>query len=298
MNAKNWKVGMSSCSTGSISRETFEKYAEAKIDCLEISLSSDKYPTIDWKAAKRDSAETGVEIRSLHLPFSPFQTNNIASKDNAVRRSTIEMQSEYIKRAGEIGIGIAVIHPSGEPNPDSERVELLKYACDSLSVLAETAAGAGVTIAVEDLPRTCLGNCSNDIKTLISADDRLRVCFDTNHLLIERNVDFIRAVGKRFITLHVSDYDFRNERHWLPYEGKNDWIAIVSALEEVGYAGPWMYEVGLSAPNSIKRRELTCSDFRKNYEACTAKLKPEILGVPVMEVCDANVYFKSPVIEK
>ena len=32
-------------------------------------------------------------------------------------------------------------------------------------------------------------------------------------------------------------YDFINEKHWLPLEGKNDWETILSALEEIGYAG-------------------------------------------------------------
>ena len=54
---------------------------------------------------------------------------------------------------------------------------------------------------------------------LISADDRLRVCFDTNHLLKESIIDFIYNVGDKIITTHVSDYARENERHWLPGEG-------------------------------------------------------------------------------
>ncbi len=118
---------------------------------------------------------------------------------------------------------------------------------------------------MEDLPRTCLGRDSKDILNLLSADPNLRVCFDTNHLLSENPVDFIKAVGDKIITLHVSDYDNIYERHWLPGEGIIDWQALVEALKEVGYKAPWTYEIGFQAPWSIVRdRNLTCDDFVRN----------------------------------
>ena len=56
------------------------------------------------------------------------------------------------------------------------------------------------------LPRTCLGNCSNEIAELISVDSSLGICFDTNHLLIENPINFINKLGNRIVTLHISDY--------------------------------------------------------------------------------------------
>jgi sugar phosphate isomerase/epimerase len=44
------------------------------------------------------------------------------------------------------------------------------------------------------------------------------VCFDTNHLLKESSEDFARAVGPHIVTLHVSDYDGKDERHWMAGE--------------------------------------------------------------------------------
>ena len=67
--------------------------------------------------------------------------------------------------------------------------------------------------------------------------------FDTNHSLREDNAHFIRALGNKIVTLHVSDYDFTDERHLLPLEGKNDWEGIFAALEEIGYAGRFLYEL-------------------------------------------------------
>jgi len=68
-------------------------------------------------------------------------------------------------------------------------------------------------------------------------------CVDVNHFMRERPEDAIRKLGNRVWSLHISDYDFVDERHWLPGEGSNDWTAILQALEDVGYKGPFLYEV-------------------------------------------------------
>lgn len=296
MKATEWKLGLSSCSTGKLDKETFDSYASHSIDCIEVSLGNAN-TDIDWKSTSKLSQDSGVKLWSLHVPFCPFEKINIATKDKAVRDYTIKLLTEsYIKPGADIGINTAVIHPSAEPNAESEREELLKIGADSLAVLAENAAKCGMTIAVEDLPRTCLGNCSSDIKKLISLHDKLRVCFDTNHLLIEKNSDFIKALGEKIITVHISDYDFLNERHWLPYEGQTDWIELVTLLEEAGYEGPFMYEIGLKTPATITRRDLTFADFVENYKACIEKRRIDPIGIPNPDECIKNSYFKTPMI--
>ena len=296
MKATEWKFGMSSCSTCRLDKETFDGYAANNVELMEVSLGSADTP-IDWKKTQKLSQDSGVGLWSLHVPFWPFDQINIATKDKNVREYTIKFLTEsYLKPGADIGIKTVVIHPSAEPNEDNEREELLKIGAESLAELAEIAAPLGMTIAAEDLPRTCLGNCSSDIIKLISLNDKLRVCFDTNHVLIEKNVDFVKALGNKIVTLHVSDYDFLNERHWLPYEGKIDWVELVTALEDVGYEGPFMYEIGLKTPNTITRRDLTFADFYENYKACVEKRPYKAFGVPNMEECMANAFFKTPVI--
>jgi sugar phosphate isomerase/epimerase len=66
----------------------------------------------------------------------------------------------------------------------------------------------------------------------------------------------------RVRTLHVSDYDFIDERHRIPGDGINDWETIMSKLEELDYDGVFMYEV--SRPR--ERDVISPSDVKKNYE--------------------------------
>ena len=69
-------------------------------------------------------------------------------------------------------------------------------AKSKLKILAQKAEELGMILAVEDLPRTCLGRNSDEMLELLSADSRLRVCFDTNHLLGEPITDFIKKVNE------------------------------------------------------------------------------------------------------
>ena len=96
--------------------------------------------------------------------------------------------------------------------------------------------------------------------------------------MTDDNVKFINELGSKIITLHVSDYDFVDEKHWLPYEGNNDWVGIVTALENAGYEGPWMYEIGSSNPRVITRlRDLVAKDLYDNYTALVNKVKAPIV---------------------
>jgi sugar phosphate isomerase/epimerase len=136
---------------------------------------------------------------------------------------------------------------------------------NSLNELADFADLKGAVIAVEDLPRTCLGNCADEMLEILEANEKLRVCFDTNHLLKDTNGNFLKKVGDKIVTLHISDYDFVDEKHWLPGEGKVDWVEILEGLKSLGYEGVWMYEVGLGIPRSLTRsRNLTFEDFVRN----------------------------------
>lgn len=262
-----YEIGRSTCLSVP-GKDDFEQYAKAGLNALELCPYPTQIPSIDFKKLRRFSNESGVKIWSMHLPY--YGTKEVgeidpSSLDAEIRKNTWKYFLEMIERATEGGIDKFVVHSSREPIPSDERGERLKCAQETLNELAERTATLNATIAVEDLPRTCLGNCSDEIQFITSVNPKLKVCFDTNHLLFEDNVDFINKIGNKIVTLHVSDYNFKDERHWLPGEGESDWQAIYTALKNVGYNGVWMYEVDLKTPGTITRpRDLVLSDFVTN----------------------------------
>lgn len=255
-------TGLSTCGKP-FGEKLFADYAEAGIKYMELSYSKNTCDTFDFALAKKYADEYGVELWSFHLPFMPFFEIDISS--SLLAKKTVNYLSEMIKKSSQVGIGKFIIHPSGEPIAPFDRIRRMNTAKESLYKLNDVTVQGGAVLCVEDLPRTCLGRDSGDILELLSAASELRVCFDTNHLLKESIPDFIRAVGDKIVTLHVSDYDFEDEKHWLPGEGKIDWQELIAELKAVGYTGPWLYELGYKAPASMPRgRDLTAKDFSEN----------------------------------
>lgn len=270
------------------SEEHFEALRTAGTDAVEISGAAGNYPTIRWQNVIGYAKNTGIELWSFHLPFSPFCMNDISSPDAYVRKTTIDYHKVLIDRAaGLAGIKNMVIHPSGEPIAEEDRAEHMKYAKESLCILSDFCEQYGARILVENLPRTCLGRDISDIKDLLSADERVRCVFDTNHLLGGRDpIQFIHEIGDKIVSLHVSDYDGVDEKHWLPGEGILDWVALMDALDDIGYAGPFLYELGYGRPEPCKRphlydierpRELTPEDFVRNHEELENRAKLTVI---------------------
>lgn len=254
-----YQIGMSSCGED-LTEALFADYKKAGVQAIEISLGHKPDKDLDFFEIKRLSDVYGIELWSLHLPFAPFTELDLSRPD--LCDHTVEYFKGLIKEGSSIGIKRFVVHPSGEPVFSDQRAAQLECSKKSLTRLAEYAKSLNGIICVEDLPRSCIGRNSEEMLELLSAHDDLRVCFDTNHLLSnEKPHEYIRKIGNRIITLHVSDYDFLDERHWLPGEGDIDWQKIYQALSEIDYNGVWMYELNLKSPNSIVReRELTRSD--------------------------------------
>lgn len=283
---KELKTGCSFCEHRPLTPRDFADYAEGGVEVMELSINSDMMNGADWNMLSR-ADRCGIEVRSVHLPFD--MGIDPANLDAQIRKNTLEHDGELIKRFSEwFGSKIFVIHACLEPVADGERAERLKYSRESLSALADTAAGVGGVIAVENLPRSCLGNTAAEMLWLTENDPRLRFCFDTNHLLLESHEVFVSAIADRTVTLHVSDYDFRNERHWMPGEGKIDWPKLISLLENNGYEGPFMYEVGLLPSRTIERRTLTRRDFRENHMELARYRTPAPLGTPIKAGMDAS----------
>lgn len=273
-----FKIGLST--TGEkICEETIKMYGDNGLEYIEISCGKKETDALDYEKLKEWTDKYGVKIWSFHLPFCPFEELDISNENLA--DSTVKYLSDIILNAGKIGINKFIIHASGEPIEESDRPKRMETAKKSLAQLAEVAKSVNATICVEDLPRTCLGRCSNDILELLSAHPDLRACFDTNHLLEENNIDFVKKVSDKIVTLHVSDYDFINERHWLPGEGKNDWQGILNALKEVEYDGIWLYEIDMECPRTIIRpRRLTVGDFQKNAEEVFKNKEITVFSTP------------------
>ncbi|MBQ0010654.1 MAG: hypothetical protein KBS76_06110, partial [Ruminococcus sp.] len=85
------------------------------------------------------------------------------------------------------------------------------------------------------------------------------------------HISFMEAIKEKLVTVHVSDYDFQKERHWLPREGKTDWESEMHKFDEIGYAGTFTYELGFVSRTIMREHPLTPAEIKQNFDELNAR---------------------------
>jgi len=266
------RFGISLSFCQKIDRITLRTLKAAGIAAVELSFGFDEYMNkMDLPKnclAYSDMArEEQLELWSIHLPFSA--NLDISHTSHELRAITLYTHRLLIEAAGKAGVKVAVLHPSSEPILDQNRPERLRRSREAIIMLQSECARHGVKLAVENLPRTCLCNRAAEMIDLLEGTGA-GIVFDTNHSLIEENVRFLAALvdsDLKIHSLHISDYDFIDERHRLPGDGLNNWPGIFAQLERAGYDGPMLYEV---SHKPKERDEISLSQLTQNMRKLAA----------------------------
>lgn len=221
--------------------------AAAGIEVVELGPHA--LPGLTRQQGCRETArlarDLGLRLHSVHVPFSPAE--DISQLDEGARAASCRGVLQGVAIAAELGARWVVVHPSSEPIGEAEREDRLRQCRRSLQALAdELPADSAVGVAVELLPRTCLGRTSAELVALLDSvgHNAIGACLDVNHGNLQEDLnDATRALGSRIVSTHISDNDGIDERHCLPGQGVIDWPALRAALAAAGYGGPLVYEV-------------------------------------------------------
>lgn len=200
--------------------------------------------SIGYKRAleeKRRLDKAGLKVWSCHLPYSKLI--DISLLNSELREKAVREDEKMIKWAAMFSPERIVLHPSSEPIDEGERAERLKQSASSIARLNTAVRKIGAILCVENLPRTCLGRNSEEILYLVLECPDVKVCFDSNHLLEETHSHFFETVQTRIGTIHASDYDRKDERHWIEGTGVIDWTVFLQKLKKSCYEGIFMHEV-------------------------------------------------------
>lgn len=185
--------------------------------------------------------QEGIVPWSWHIPFGPEW--DIAARDEEERKRVVSSIRRLTDLIAPTGIRVLTIHGCLEPVKDEERTVRMLQAAKSLRELQLYADGYGLTVALENLPRSCLANDPEETLRLAEASGCRGICFDVNHLLKSTHSDFLDACAGRIVTTHLSDYDGIDERHRLPGEGVVPFGLVFARLLESGYRGPMLFEL-------------------------------------------------------
>jgi sugar phosphate isomerase/epimerase len=198
------------------------------------------------KQVRETLTESNLLINSIHAPFG--NEVDISRCDDGGQDFALAAIARAIEMARQLGAGIVVVHASAEPIEKTERNQRLAQSSKGLAALVKLVEPLGIRIAVELLPRTCLGNTAEELMQLVEqhAERQVGICLDTNHLPDASELPgYVKMLQPRLITTHISDYDGRDEKHWMPFSGVIAWRPFAEALHSINYRGAFIYEVTL-----------------------------------------------------
>lgn len=223
---------------------------------LEVAERDFRRTPADLREYAAAFAEAGVSVRTVHAAYGGDV--DLSSGDAGVADAGVASASAAVRLAADLGAAIVVMHASFEPIRDAERSVRIAQAKLSIQHVCEFAREADVRIAVELLPRTCIGRTPEELLALLADLDPqvVGICLDTNHLmdLHARLPDVVRMLAPRLIALHCSDYDGVDEKHWLPMRGVVGWRGFLQALGEICFDGPLNYEVTFEKGMPVRDR--------------------------------------------
>jgi sugar phosphate isomerase/epimerase len=86
-----------------------------------------------------------------------------------------------------------------------------------------------------------------DLKGFVEGihDPDLGLCLDTSHCLLN-GLDLsneVKQCAGHLLTLHASDGDGHEDRHWIPTQGVLNWDQFLADLKSIDYQGMFMLEV-------------------------------------------------------
>lgn len=232
--------------------------------------------TLDVMLTVEEALQKGIEkVRSSGLFFNavhlPFRTGDYSGDNETLRRELICNTINLFRIIDPYEPNCYIFHGSVEGWNEDKREKKLQILKDSLETLVAT---TKTMVCVENLPRLALLNTSEEAVALVDSVENAKICCDVNHFLQETAEAGLKKMGARIGTLHISDHDYVNERHMLPKKGKIDWMAVISALEEINYDGVFTYEITFAQNGYI-----FCSlkDVKENYDELFREYEEEKL---------------------
>ncbi|MBQ9338017.1 MAG: sugar phosphate isomerase/epimerase [Lentisphaeria bacterium] len=222
---------------------------------------------------------------SVHLPFTGGGISwDPSTLDEDLRKDVSARQIRMIRDHVDQMAPMVTIHASGEGIPMSEHPQRIGQMCKTIEEMLPIAGELGFVINVEFLPRTCLGNCVEELRQIVSNFDpnQVGVCLDVNHIMnrYRELPAMIDTLAPRIRSFHISDYDGVDETHWLPGQGIHDWPELMRHIRAIDHDVLLILETTCQLTHS--RREIdSIFALRQNERACwflenCDRLMPEI----------------------
>ncbi len=235
------------------------KPLEDVLSCLEdrglkFCEVINEYP---YNSIEKDVVDSYDVKISVHSPLSDI---NIASYNEAIRRSSVLQIKNSIDLASSMEPGIVVVHPGHVPILGQKfEDKILKNSKESLGECTKYASERDVMLCVENMP-DIEGLLYKDINQLdrIVEDLEAYMTLDVGHA---NNMKFPVSemlISPRIKHIHLSDNDGSFDNHNAIGSASIDFESLFKELSRIGYDGILVVEV--KDPQAVSES----LDFLKN----------------------------------
>ena len=242
-------VNLGMCNIKGSLNDRFKAIKDAGFDGIELNLPDDGLTTDKIIEASKAS---GLEVAGIIC--TPHWSFPLSSPDPAKRERTVNGLKYALKQGGEIGCKSVLLVP-GTVEKDVTYEQCWQRSIEGIKRCLETAEQSKCAIAVENV-------WNRFINEPVAAKRYLE---EINSPLVGWHFDigncvtfgwpehWVRTLGKKHLfNLHIKESSRSKRDKGGPFagfevelmEGENDWPAVMKALDEVGYEGYGILEVG------------------------------------------------------
>jgi L-ribulose-5-phosphate 3-epimerase len=195
-------------------------------------------------AIRRLFERRGLQLTALNMPNIDI---NIASAAAEMRAYSLDLVSEAVRLAGELGARGVVIGP-GKANPlfPADSSELIGHFFAALDRLYPIAEKSGTALWVENMPFAFLPEIGGLIDALKQyGNGAVRIAYDiaNAHFIAEDFADGLKQCRDRLALVHLSDTGRQIYRHDPVGLGTVAFSDVPRALSAAGYQARPMLEI-------------------------------------------------------
>lgn len=232
-------------------------------DAVELAIFSHDLPHFKNLGAKLNDLGLERTTVAINTPDS-----NPISGNAGIRKLALENLKRAVDVANEVGSKLLCgpLHSAiGQASANGPTTNELRYCAEILVQVADYAASAGVTIALEYLNRfECyILTCTDDLLGFVKEINHpnLKLMYDTFHANIEEKD--IAAAIKKLAPLCVHFHVAENDRS-TPGKGGVNWDTTFKTLKEIDYQGMLTIEAfGQAIPEMVSSMHI----WRKMYSS-------------------------------
>jgi sugar phosphate isomerase/epimerase len=204
----------------------------------------------------------------------PLGNASLASINPGIWRESVRQYLGAVELAHDIGAAVLVVHP-GDLRDARFFSEFSDLSQEAIGRLARRAAELGVILAVENCGPYHAGvdRTATDFASIIrtAGSPQVKVCLDTGHAAVNRNMDeILKLVGRDIVHLHVHDNHGQRDEHLPIGRGTIDYAPLAPVLP--GFDGMAIAEVVWDEGNAAETPDALLSAAQAGWSDLRTRL--------------------------